>query len=436
MLKKYSILLLFTFLIFPKIPFTSRSGILVGEILLAILPLLVLLRVGKTSFSLRSDKIIYIFLIFLYIYILGGSVLAAVDISIFPANATAQYVRVLLYSQLVLLVSSNAVQGLSSNDFYRLIKNSYLAHALLSISYYVYSYNITQPTLADIIGTAAAGARLIPMYGLTVAPNNGLLLNAVSGGSGNLLATHSLFVLILASQFEKDRKVEAIISFFAVFSVLLAQSRGGFLTILFWLIFRGARLLHNSDKNKTMSLIYISAILSLLTLIIITLPEELGIFYRYQDIVSGEGLDGSSSARIENYREIMAAWINSPLSIIFGLGFDGDILERSTNWTIVESLFLSVLFCGGILAALMLLLFYLESYLIRGQTVWSSVLYKFLIFNALINWTVTGGDLLGPPSLFFVFTTIGLHLRSLSISESLSPKVRRADICRIYLGKK
>jgi len=410
-------------LLYPKLPISEDAGILLGEILLIVFPMLCLVAPRQFRFSAIYSSLFLTFLCFLSIYILFSSLFSYFITAVFPVTSLGTYIRVLLYVQISILVNALCIRDASSTHIYKLILGSYLIHILAAVIYFAYAFHVVQPTLGDILGNASAGNRVIPFYGLTIQTNAGLPLNSFGGGSGNLLASHALFVLILASKFQRNSRLEMGLLLFTIVVLLLAQSRGGTLTILLWSIWRFRRFFLLKFSFSLMSLAIASTSVACLSFFLYYLSTDLGLFIRFGELFAGESLDGSSKARLDNYGDVFRAWSSNLYFIMFGLGFDKEQLQLLSDWTIVESLYLSVLFCSGVLGMAFLLVFLLDSYRLRNKTIWSQTLFSFLVFNSIINWSITGGDLLGAPSLFFCFLAIGLHVRETNYSERMKARV-------------
>ncbi len=414
----YVLMILSFFLLLPKFPITSKQGILPGEILLAFFPIVCFLSPKEFSFNSIKNLLLGSFVIFLTLYIFISSSIGAVVTYIFPLNGYSQFIRSLLYVQIVFIVTAKSFNYYNSFLIFKIILNTYIIHLVVASLYFIYAFYVIQPSLGDILGTASAGARLIPLYGLTIQLGQEIPMNAVAGGSGNLLASHALFVLIAVYYFQRNSKFELILSLATVVVLLLAQSRGGVLTIIFWMLYRYRFNLFYLRKVKLSSFLFILILFFIVFYIIIELSNFMGVFDRFSVIWDEGALDGSSLARLQNFIEVFDLWITSPLYFFIGLGFDNSIFESITKWSLVESLFLSVLFSSGFIGFFSLLFFFYQSYLVRHKNNWASILFNFLIFNSIVNWSITGGDLLGAPALFFIILSIGLHLRETNFRQT------------------
>jgi hypothetical protein len=407
--------LVFVFLLLPKVPITSENGVLIGEILLFLYVIFNLPKLMRYNAYALTRRTFFSFLTFLFVYTFFSSSIGSLSVSVFPVRGFQHFLRILLYSALTLIVTRRNHGEYDDEFYYRIFRNSLVTHMIFSGLYFAFAYTIRQPSLGDMLGSVEAGSRLLPMYGLTFVGARSLPLDAVAGGSGNLLATHGLFVLIMASRFEKSVIREVSVMLMIAFALLLAQSRGGFLTIIFWVACRLC-LICFSRRTGFLAPFIISAFLGAALPGFIFLGQEFAVFDRFSALVSGE-LDGSSAARLENYQVLFSKWVESPVAVIFGLGFDERVLALKTGWDLVESLFLSILFCSGLLGAVTFIYFYVCVFFERRRGPWGAIIFNFIIFNSVINWSVTGGDLLGAPALFFIFIALGLQARSLRNSE-------------------
>ena len=108
------------------------------------------------------------------------------------------------------------------------------------------------------------------------------------------------------------------------------------------------------------------------------------------------GLDGNGCKKVK-------------LIFLDNLGFDDNILFNVTKWTLVESFYLSLLFSGGLISFILFIFFGFKLYNQRKRNSWLSILFYFILLNSIINWSITGSDILSVVGLFPIIflSTIG-----------------------------
>ncbi len=416
-----SVFVLATLLLFPKIAIGSGSGVLIGEIgLFLIAPLL--LAVQSINLSHRSAVAMLLFASFLVSYIYfpyALTLFSGEDVGLKSVFYTA---RVVGYALVGLLLCTGALKNKSDHALYIILRNSFLLHAVMALGYFAWAFARIEPSVGEIIGSVNAGSRLSPLYGMVVTGGE-LPLNVVGGGSANLLASHALAVLVAAYYFEKSRKVEIILYLLAVTLLLFGQSRGGVLTLLLWGSVRAFVLRRRSPTEFSTTLFVVLCIVAF-TYMIASLADTLALFRRVSDAFEIGELDGSSQSRLQNYAAVFNVWISSPFYMLFGLGLDESALQARTGWTVVESMYLSVLFCGGLLSATLFCVFVGYVFRIAQGCPWLRVLKVFLIVNSVFNWSVTGGDITSAPSLFSIFFFLGASGRRVFVGSAFVNRVR------------
>ncbi len=402
----YNLFLLATILVLPKIPLNAsapalqQQGILVGELIL-LGSLFVNMNFLFRKNVLHMPKALAIFFTFLFTYILLSSIVSGLQNNFIPVKAMAYFGRLCLYALLVISFYQVYTFRQDTRFWWKLFKFSYLVHAACVIAIFIF-YNFKfNPHFGEMTWLVEVGHRVIPMVGTGFNPGGDLTFYAIGGGSGNLLGTWSVFVVIGATYLEKNAKYKAFIYLLCFFLVLMAQSRGSVLTLLIYYLY-----LFFSSKRLTWGLKCIAGIILLgsvaviINLLLNKYADILPIFSRFSNAYSGGQLDGSSADRLANYAIVFEKWVTNPLYILFGMGMDKDLLKHLTTWDIVESYYLSVLFCGGIISLMLFVAFIFIVFRHYNQNIWNHILLVFLITCSLVNWSVTGGDLLSVTGLY------------------------------------
>ena len=399
-------------MVFPKVAISDKSGILIAEIILIFISISLIPTIcSRLAQKNTINKVVATFLFFLIFYILFGSLVSGAQEGIFPTKASLQALRVTLYASLILLANASFSKNITDDNYYQVLKWGFMTELLIAGLYFCWAYLVVSPSVGEMLGSYFPGSRMIPMYGLAFGTGGDMPLEVVGGGSGNLLGSHALFICILASFFERKTHWEITLICVSILVMACAQSRGGAFTICIWGMYRIWCLAKTRKQFKLSSIFTISFIVSIVGLAFFYLLEYFPFFARIESVMESGELDSSSSARLINYEEVLAAWIRDPLAIFIGLGFDENVLELRSGWTLVESLVLSVLFCGGLISFTLLITFYFQVFNRKKLNVWWNALFLFLIFELFINWSVTGGDLIGPPALFAIFLMLGLAIR-------------------------
>ena len=397
-------------LLFPKIGVGAESGILLGEICLiglwaACSP--AVLRFLRGEIGLAEPA--WILAAFLAYFIAGSSILSGLRIGMFPVGAAVYVCRVLLYLVLVLGFTRLSDRDVAGENWSRFIVRTILLSAVLSTVHFAILYVMKRPPLVDILWTVQPGTRIIPIFGMKFSGAELGGLSVVGGGAANLLASLLLFGFVVAVVHGIKPSRAAVFLGFALAVVGLAQSRGGLVT----LSLAGAWWLQQvlANRRQPLSAISVASFVVfgvIATFALFRLAAVLPVFTRLsQSFVSGE-FDGSSVARFENYETVFEAWSADPVTMLLGLGYDEGVLQALTGWTLVESWYLSLLFCGGLVGALLFSWFLFSVYRRRRENDWYRVLWIFIVLNSPVNWAVTGGDFLGMPTLVAVTLCLGL----------------------------
>jgi hypothetical protein len=409
------------FLVFPKIQLGGEDtysgfGILIGEIFLILYAFRFLLFHRR----ILLNTPLVVLMVFLAYFIFLSSLLNWPFAEIFPVMSGAYYLRILLYVSLFVFAFNY-----SETDTNLIVQRFYVTPFLIQCvggTIIVVTYYLTHnPSIGDVLWGYDTGLRLIPFAGLSFNPDAFFFLMPIGGGSANLLASWALAVLIIADQSISQRM--NLVIFMVIFTVALSMSRGGLLTICLYLIYMSLR-----DWRTGGRLILVFGMLGLIISLFAYLTESensifANIFTRLSDTFEQGGLDGSSLGRLENYSKILSVWIESPFFVLFGMGYDEAIMRSYTGYSIVESFILQVITSSGLIGLTGFVLFYVVVYKMSTVNLWFACLWKFLIFESILQWSITGGDFVSPHVLFVFMTFLGFGYNELC-RQAQSPQVQ------------
>jgi hypothetical protein len=404
---KFNLFLVFSLLILPKIPLSNigerqyQQGILLGEILL-ILSLIFNLNDIKNSIkNYKINKLLFFFYLFIFFYVLNSSIISGLFNGIFPSHSFFYFLRLSIY---ILLPSIILVLYKYNNTdifWYGIIKKSYIFHGFLSLSIYIFYFLKFNPSFNDSLWTSEVGYRLLPLVGLAFNPLSSDFFYSIGGGSSNLLGTWTVFFILCVIFFEEKKKNRFILYSFSFLLLLLSQTRGGLISFFLTLLFSFFILKKIRSGVITISVLFFGLfIFSSLYISSIDLNSTLPIISRLFDSYKDGTFDSSTAGRFENYFDIFQVWISNPIYLFFGIGFDDNILFYVSKWTLVESFYLSVLYSGGVLSFLFFLFFCVKVFTLRNQNLWMSILFYFILLNSIVNWSITGSDILSVVGFF------------------------------------
>lgn len=395
------------FLLFPKILVWGHWGVLIGEI---VLTLYLISYFTKREF-IKINSGVLAYYAFTGYFVLLSSLVAGFFFSYIPIHAIFYFTRLVLYLALFLWAVEYSNKINSEELILRKVFNRpFSIHFIISFLIMIVYYSTHSPTTHEILWVFQVGIRMIPLAGLVIDFDSFMFLKALSG-SANLLAGWALAILILNFNTEK-RKERAQIVVLAIATVLLSVSRGGFLTIVLYLMYIFFK--DFNFKVSTRSFLIGAAFLAVL-LAYFSFSKETplpNIFDRLTNTYESGTLDASSQGRLDKYTVLYNAWHQKLRYIIFGMGFDEETRYLAANEIVIDSFFLEVLFCGGIIGIIIFPIFYLYSFLKRRKNIWYKSLFEFLIFQSIISWSVTGGDFLAPHATFIFMTFMGFGYAS------------------------
>lgn len=404
---KFNQFLLFALLVLPKLPLSSvgdrqnQQGILFGEILLIFSLFFNFKEVITTIRNISLNKALFIFLGVILFYVLNSSLVSGIYNGLFPSHAIFYFLRISIY--LLLPIAISILYKFNSSDlfWYGLIKKSYLFHGVLSLIVYFYYLFKFQPSFSDSLWTSEVGYRLLPMVGLAFNPFSSDFFYSIGWGSSNLLGTWSVFFTLCVIYFEKKKKNRFILYSFAFLLLLLSQTRGGLITFSLTLLFSFFILKKIRTGIITINiLIFFTVVFFTFYFTSVDINNTLPIISRFLDSYKEGSFDSSTTARFDNYFDIFRIWASNPVYVIFGIGFDDNILFNVTKWTLVESFYLSLLFSGGLTSFILFLFFGIKVYNQRNRNFWFSILFYFILLNSIINWSITGSDILSVVGLY------------------------------------
>jgi len=407
MVSRISIFIFFTFLLFPKIPVTREQGILIGEALLSTLGLLSVLLIRKKKYFRVTGNIILLVSFYLF-FILISSVINGITHSIFPTLSFFYFTRVIIFVFIYFLVRFLCNKYNDKFLIENLIIAPFLIHFIINLIIVSHYYITQNPSISWMVWGYEVGLRMIPISALTFDWNSPYFLVPKSG-SGNILSSWSIFILLLTLTYPEKLRWRRSIIIISTIVPFFAMSRGGVLTTLiiwFYYLFLSGRL-KVSDKIK---LITLSCFLLITFSVAInyfgfTFPN---IFERVsRTFVSGR-FDSSVLGRFENYTILFDFWSRSIINMVFGIGFDPNLVSEITTEKRFESFYLQVLFSGGIISLFFIILLLLNIYVQRNLNYWTNLTFLYFLFESIVMWTVTGAGFWSPQISFIMMLLFGL----------------------------
>nr|WP_315262500.1 O-antigen ligase family protein [uncultured Limnohabitans sp.] len=388
-------------LIFPKIPF-GDAGILIGEILLTCIIIKFFLTRKFIHLPLVSLLVIFGFYYFLgsnvYKYLMGESI----------TYDFLYFLRFLMFAALAYPVSMSRSD---TNNLKKYIIFPFVAVALLSFIIFIYYFITNPPTsFGEILWGYRPGIRLIPIFGLTLDPS-GLIVTG--GGSGNLLASLCIIVIIIDSHnsnnsFAKKSKFIQLLTPLSVACAIATLSRSAVLTIFFVLFI---------EKLRTRSARVLFFYAFVLLIFTYSIDEYFPIFDRLINTFENDELDPSSLARIENYNNSFNAFINNIWFVLFGIGSNANSLYLNIGAPLIESFYLGLFVSTGVVGTAMFFIFAINIYLSSKESTYMLFLFKYLIYESIILWSIGGGDFWGPINLYITSILLGMHYHFLKLTH-------------------
>jgi hypothetical protein len=395
------------FLLFPKLQVWSHWGILIGEIVMIFY---LLSYVAKRN-SIRVNSGIVVYYIFTGYFVLISSLIAGFFFSYVPLHSIFYFIRLVLYLAIFLWAMEYYRKHASDNSIIKDVFNRpFTVHFIICFFIMIVYYSTHSPSTFEILWVYQLGIRMIPLAGLVIDMDSFMFLKAISG-SANLLSGWALAILILNFNFgEKQGRIQIVIV--AIATILLTVSRGGFLTIVIYLVYVW---LKRFDFKISIKPFLIGAAFLTALILYFSLAKETplpNIFDRLTNTYESGTLDASSQGRFDKYSVMFNAWSEKLRYVILGLGFDEEIRLMAANETIIDSFFLEVLFCSGIIGIAIFPCIYIYAFLKRKQNYWYKSLFEFLIFQSIVSWSITGGDFLAPHATYILMTFLGFGYAS------------------------
>ena len=393
-----------SYLLLPKIELFNNY-ILIGEILSLIYLFIYLLK------FLINKKININMLLLIYILLLFYSVLLSSFVSYLLFFRNPPYYSVFYFAHLLLCfsvyISTSYINGVKMN---KIIINTYIIHSIIMIIFMVLYYIIKKPNEISILWGYDFGLRMQMLNGSYIDISNiPFFLQYEGGGSGNLFVSWSLFVFIyyIEDCKNKNKKINYFFIFYIIFLVILTFSRGGILT--FFILLLWYLLIEN--KKKLSDVIKILIFILLLS-IIFTKIINVNVFTRLINTINDGKFDASSSLRLQNYKLIFQALIGNLNYFILGYGFEKQYWYEIVNWNFAESSVLQLLGSSGIIGLTLFLLLIMFLYYNKNKNSYYNILFKYIVFQLIINWSVTGGDFFGVVNTYIIFLLIGMASNS------------------------
>ncbi|MDN5337923.1 MAG: hypothetical protein PWQ20_993 [Thermotogaceae bacterium] len=391
-------------LLLPKIPISENQGILIGEILIFGYMIIYIL-VKKKGIPI-SLEILLLFVFFTY-NIIVSSLINGLHISTFPLHALLYYLRVISYFILITCAYNFSEDDVAFLKYYFLIP--FFIGTLISLSIMITRYIVNPPSVTEILWGYSTGLRNTPIYGYSISKNSFLFLKPIGGGSGNLLCSWNIAVLIITRNiiwrkgYVRYKKIYYWVLIVAFINVMLSFSRGGFLTLLLVFFYYA---LQDSLKNK-IDIKLIFGIVITLTIIIFLIGNLMpaSILDRLGNTIVNGKLDPSSYGRIENYKTIFHN--SKVLTLLFGSGFDEIVSKKNLGVQFAESFYLDIFRSSGILGLVLFMMFLVSVFKNAHHDIFLKSLAEFLALQSIIMWTITGGDFFSAPVLYFIFLMLG-----------------------------
>lgn len=402
------------FLVFPKIVLSGHWGILIGEIVLVFYFFLYLSTRKKISVSPPLAS----YYLFVAYYLAGSSLIAAVYFNFLPLHSILYFVRILLCSGLFLWSVEYYKKMNSDRQIIEQIYNKpFFVHFVISAIIMITYYATHSPTKSDILWVYELGLRMIPIAGLVIDFDSFFFLKAISG-SGNLLAGWALAIFIINFNSNNGGFGKRIF-IVALLTILFTLSRGGFLTASIYIIYSFIRNFNFKISLRTGVAVSLSVALLFIYFSYASETPLPNMFGRLNTTYETGNLDGSSQGRLDNYVALLKSWTTHWHYVIFGFGYDEEAVLLASKQTVIESYFLQVLFCSGLIGMVLLVGFFLLSYLNRQRNFWYRCLWEFLFFQSIVSWTITGGDFLAPHATYIFMTFLGF-----GFAKSLAQKTQ------------
>ena len=379
---------MWAYLIFPKIICGANSGILLGELIILIL---FIKFCYKRKINWNVSFVMIILLLFSVYHYIFSNLINSINVS-YGLFWFLYFVKFLLVFFIYIYVKN--FNTLNSNEMLKkYIINPFIIITIVSVVIYLIYFFLNKPNAQDILWGYSLGFRLIPVFGVGIDLQK-ILLKPIGGGSGNLLGTYSIIILIIASNKIKSQKKIIIIFTILVALQFLSMSRGSLLTIavyFFWfLLFK---------KKKYFTLIFISVAILFFCFLY---KDEIFFLRRIINTVQNGELDRSSWGRIQNYIDGYYEWSKNIITILFGIGNDSIILQEKIEWSLIESFILGTLYSDGIIGIGIYVTMFIQITINRKKNMYSQILFEYVFFCTLIQWSITGGDFWGPVNLYLL----------------------------------
>jgi len=400
--------ILFFFLLLPKIALNKQTGLMLGELLLFAGSASILALSGG---RLKFKPLILILLAFFTWFLPLSSLLNGLIYGMAPLSPMVYYIKILNYFFLF-FIAYKCYEQLGFHKSLKLFISAFIIHYIIAMGIVIAFYITHKPSIGDIMWNYETGIRAIPIAGLAIDPSSFAGLTPIGGGSSNLFVSWALAFAVLLAVIPTKIKYKNLFLFLCFLVPFAGMSRGGMLSFFIFLLYLIFLSKGISLKGKTYFFVSVVLIIFLLSVIIsntdIAIPN---VFERLTQTFDSNdnkgGIDPSSMGRFENYKLLFQAWSSDPLSVIFGLGMDENLMKFRTGWGLVESFFLQVLFCGGLFGVALLGLFYSLLYMNRNLNVWFKALWIFVLIESIFMWSVTGGDFYSPHVMFVIMVFLG-----------------------------
>lgn len=391
MIKKLSKYLIFSFLLLPKINLNG-NGILIGEILAFVY---LILFIDKKYIISKLVLLLYLFII---IIVFISSLFASFYFNNFPLYSTFYLIRLLSYFSIY--ISS---QKLSESELLFITNRAYIIHAVIMLFFMVLYYFLKHPKPIDYLWGYDFGLRMQPIIGAAIDVSNyPFYLQYIKGGSGNLFTAWTIYIFIM--NITLNKKFNAVHYFLLCLLVALTLSRGGMITIILAGVY--FYFIKNSKGLKPKIIFIVISVLMILILLY-TDFLNISVFKRISNTIINGSIDPSTRLRIDNYNKVLKALLSNIEFLFCGWGFEPSFWSNLIGWSFAESFIFQILGSAGIIG--LLFFCYLIIYLFkkRKNNTQYNILFYYFIIQLVLNWSIVGGDFLGPVNMYLMMLALG-----------------------------
>lgn len=338
--------------------------------------------------------------IFLFYFILISSIIQCFSVNQFSIFSIIYFCKLIIYIEIYFYFKK-----LKFEQGIKILLKGYIAFSILSLFIFLYFFYKKIPNAEEILWHYEVGNRLIPIFGLNLRLEYPFF-SIANGGSGNLIGTYSSFILLFCMNMKCKNLYKFIISMYILIISFLSVSRGTIISIIIIFIYSFFYKIKISKLKKIMIGLFI--ICSIIYFLNETYIGQMILRRLVETInVKNNTLDASSRGRLANYKDFFEVWISQLKYILFGMGFDRNILKIYTGRGFVESFIMQLVFSSGILGVILFCIFIYRIFKLKNN-IFEKSLKEYLIINIFFNWLIVGGDFTGPVNMFILNAVLGL----------------------------